>query len=380
MYFIIKYFNSNLLFNDGIYKVVYKDTIQYVVKNKYYKYIFYDSDNSYNVGDFLQIKAKSFRSSWQIKNYYLLSKRISGVIEYSKIDLVSNSWTLYKSLYEYSSNSSIYFQKYFMLLSLGYSNDISQEVYNQTKNLGILHIIVISGFHFSLIYKFLSYITLKLKIKFNELLCIFLIFIYYLLVNKNVSSNRAFFSIIFSYITSKFFKQKFKLIIPFFIGTIALIFNPFLLNSKGFWYTYVITFFIVLVNELKVKRFNKINKCFWYILLNFLIYLVSFQLGLAFNDSFNLIAFLNCLILIPLSQFLIINSIFLWFFKSYLSIIYKILDVLLEFLSYISYQIILSFRISYKLISIVIFNEIFMVYFLTFSKIKFKKEIKRLYN
>ena len=86
------------------------------------------------------------------------------------------------------------YTKYASLILLGIRNDNNAEVYNMTKELGIVHLFVISGFHIGILYFALErfFKVIRINETHRSLITMMIILIYLYLLNFPIASTRAF--------------------------------------------------------------------------------------------------------------------------------------------------------------------------------------------
>ncbi|EFF41503.1 MAG0480 family ComEC-like protein [Mycoplasmopsis alligatoris] len=365
---MIKYF-MNIFLKDinGIYKVYNIEYDYIIIKNDYFKFVFKDQNYNLKINDEVKIEGWVTNNSWNDNNYFNLSKKINGSIKIKNITIINSFLSLKQTILDFTEQQNDYFKKYFLLLTFGYYQQNNDEIFNLTKNIGIMHIIIISGFHFSLIYRLISKIIKFFNIKHYQLVAICIISIYFLFVNKSASSLRAYLAIIYLYFLDKYAQRKFKLIISFHLAILLLFLNPYYAYLKGFWYTFLITFFIDLFNY-KFKFLK--NKLLKYFFLSILINIISLMLNTYFLNTINLLSIVNIFIITPVVEFIIINSLLFWFISPYLAIIYYFLETLLNILSYVIWQVNFNNQFNYFLIPCILFCLYWLIYHINFYKLK----------
>lgn len=113
--------------------------------------------------------------------------------------------------------------------------DYDSNILDISKNLGIVHLIVISGFHFNIVFRIFNKLFSKLKFNLNIYFPLMFISVYFIFVNFSVSSLRAYLYIILVNLislikinnTSKYNFINEKLFIIYITLLISLLINPF---------------------------------------------------------------------------------------------------------------------------------------------------------
>ncbi|MBR4830701.1 MAG: DNA internalization-related competence protein ComEC/Rec2 [Bacilli bacterium] len=215
-----------------------------VVVNYYFKTE--KEKNSYNLeyGDHIKLKGEytsiSENTNFNMFNYkkYLYSKKIYYQFNASNIKLIKrNNNILFtiknlmvKRIEKYHS------KKYLYVFLLSNKNFLEDNLYSSYKNLGLVHLICISGMHITYIIMLLN----KLKIK-KIFIYIFLL-LYMFLLNFSISIVRCFLMFLLKNIKTKYkldiSNEKLLLIIML----ILLIINPFYIYNIAFIFSFVISF------------------------------------------------------------------------------------------------------------------------------------------
>lgn len=349
--------------------IVHKKTDSYFyIKNKSGWFLLFKKEEDFDLGDELTING-TFKQFEKIqKNLYFKSERIKGIVIAKNISVSNSYFSFQKLLNDYVENKGNYYKKYFLLLTFGFHSTSSENVFDLSKNLGIIHLLIISGFHFNLIFGIFKALFKKLKFKNYEVLALILITIYYILIAKNSSTFRAYFSILIVVLVKLKFKQNVKGYAPFIVGILAIIINPYIVVRQGFWYSYIISIFIFNFNKILKKYKSKYLRLFF---LSISIYVVSLIISLIFKNNINIFGYFNIILLTPVCEFLIINNLFFWWFVPYIDFMYKIFEYLLVILNYTSLIIEPNIRINFIFRCILFYLlHIFMNFFYFKNRIK----------
>ncbi|WP_161633605.1 DNA internalization-related competence protein ComEC/Rec2 [Fervidicella metallireducens] len=134
-------------------------------------------------------------------------------------------------------------------LLTGYIKDISLEDLNNFQNLGISHILAISGFNIGIVYMFVNIITRKLSARLRYFVVIITCFFYTVIGGFEASIFRAF--LIISIVTfAKMIRRPYDVVNGITLaGLIMLILNSFYLYNLGFLLSFTATYGIILLKD-----------------------------------------------------------------------------------------------------------------------------------
>lgn len=189
--------------------------------------------------------------------------------------------------------------QYSLMLILGIDT-LDDDTEDAISNLGIMHLFCISGMHINFILMFISILLSKLKINDNkiEVVQIICASILLLLTNFALSVVRAFLMFILTYIFKKL-KLKFSNLDVISISAILiLIIRPRYIYLLSFQLTYLVTFIIILTNDL-YKNKSTITTLITQSVISFA---VTFPIIVNMNYEINFMTFLfSSFISIPFS-------------------------------------------------------------------------------
>ncbi len=271
----------NLFITICFYNNIYKEENKKVIGK--ITYIKYDSDKTvidiknkkkyritlykeakYNYGDVVSVdglfKTAPNNTVFNLFNYnkYLLSKKIIMVSSNPNIKLIKNNTNiLYKIKNRMIKHIDNYqSKKYIKAFVMGDTNDIEDNVLTNYRNIGISHLLAISGMHLSLFLIIIN--SLFKKNRFKDLIIFsFLIFLLFI-TNYPESLIRCFLFIILKYINKRLKLNYNNLELLIFCFSILILYNPYFIYNIGFIFSIVITFFILLSkNILKDKSYFK---------------------------------------------------------------------------------------------------------------------------
>ncbi|KNF09370.1 DNA internalization-like competence protein ComEC/Rec2 [Gottschalkia purinilytica] len=194
---------------------------------------------------------------------------------------------------------------------LGDSTYLDENTQNKFRNLGIAHVLAVSGLHIGIIFAFILYILNFLKVhrKIASILAIILILIYGYIIGyppSVVRSSVMFSLLIVSTITYRRYDSINILALSAFI---MLIYKPLWLFNMGFQLSYVATLSILLFNS-KVKKIFSNKFRFLADILSPIIsvYIGMLPISLYYFNSLQIISILSNLVLVPLLSLSLIIS------------------------------------------------------------------------
>ena len=345
----------------------------------------YKCEFNYDIGTIIKLKGYfkeiTENSNFNLFNYkkYLMSLKIYKNFIFDEYEYINNSnniiYTAYNKLNKkISSLKSNYFLK---AMILGDQSNFDENIYENYKTNGIIHLFAISGMHVGIISSLLSLI-LKRFLKNYSYLIIYPVLLFYMLIINSASIIRSVLMFICTTLT-KLLKIKISNInILFYLLSINLFINPYNIYNTGFLLSYIIVFFLILSNK---KLENIKNYFLKMLMLSLISFLASLPIVINSNFEFNILTpFINVLIvpfvsiiLFPLSLIILIFPCF----DNVLMILLKGFDSLNVFFSsnaliinvaYISiyleiiyYLILLSYLSNNKHIYLLLFYIAFLI-------------------
>lgn len=196
---------------------------------------------------------------------------------------------IYKKTIKFFSKSfkNTNIKNLYLLLFWGYKENISKKFIFLLSEIGLLHIIVISGLHYNILKKYIAKIIYFFdfnKYLFNFIIfCILSIFTYVLYGSPyqqtNYSISRCFIMYLIWFL-NYIFKEAFEINKAFKLSVFyTIITNLYDLNNASLILTYIITFNVIYTNNL-LKKVKNVNKK--YILFNLYIYILNIPVTIYF--------------------------------------------------------------------------------------------------
>jgi competence protein ComEC len=284
--------------------------VTYYLKSKEEKEIF---TNNYLLGDYIEVegvmKVPSKNRVFNLFNYqkYLLSQKIYWLFNSDAITKISNNknkiFTLKnKMITRINKNKDT--SDYLKAFILGDKSEIDSVTLKNYQTNGINHLFAISGMHITLlsifILKGLSFINKRIKL--NYIATIILLIFYLILIGFQPSAMRATFLFILLTI-NKYLNLKIKTIYYLlFLVSVLLLVNPFYVYNLGFVFSFVISFYLIVFQNIINKHNNYITKILTVSLISFLA-----SIPILINNFFqiNLLSPVINIIFVPYVSFLL---------------------------------------------------------------------------
>ena len=328
-----------ILFSYYFNNIEEKDSYTYYVSDiksddSYYAYIdgrkvlIYDSNTEITPGSivtskikFYEVERKSYDTDFD-NEYYLKSNGIVGRGKATSSKVIRTSFSIYSLKYYYSNylkdNLSEESYAYVDALVFG-NNNLDSSIKDSYSILGISHILAISGMHIIFLFNFLSFLLLKIFHYYKKLIPISIICIFVILIGAPLSSVRAvLFLIIGSLNMGK--RRYTKLDILSISCILMLIINPYYLFNTGFILSFIVSFALIIKDNIFVKsKYMLINTYKLYIL----IFLITLPFVVNISNRISLLSILLspilsttlAYIILPISYVLSIVPITDYLFK-----------------------------------------------------------------
>jgi len=300
-----------------------------------------DNDNDFLLGQTLSfngtIKKAKTNTNPNLFNYkqYLLTKKIHYTIylESESINIINQSipfkyvaQTKFQNLIKNNFSSLPKDSRDLMVSTiLGDSSYLDDYQYDIYKDIGLIHLLAVSGLHINLISSFIIFIlaNLGLNRKLNLIITIIVITVYGYLIGYPPSSVRAILMISLSLYSSLVYKPYDSLNSLYIAAIISLFINPFWIFRVGFLLSYIASFSILVFS----KKMNQFFYPYKGRLINSLSTILSVNICLIpvqiyFFNSFNFLSILANLIIIPLASINLIIGFSSILFNKLIDILY----------------------------------------------------------
>lgn len=371
--YIIKY---KSVYQDKLYtltgkvsKVILSEKkVSFVLKDKENIQMFYYDDFDLNEGDNVTVNVLlSTPSNNTIPNTfnyqrYLYNNGIYKVGTVNKIEVIKKNNNILNNL-KSSLSKKVSFNPYLKLFILGDKKGID-ESYNYYKDIGVAHLLAISGMHVgvfvSIMRKILFFLSKKSQNKFISIVLLFYAFI----TGFTASILRV---VVFFIINSinkdydfKLSRMKVFLLSLYFL----ILINPFFITNVGFLYSFACFFTMIIINKYLHKNYFK-NL----VIITFYMTFFTLPITVSLNYEINLMVFVSNFLLIPFVSYILFPFALVTVLFKFLNPIFTFLTFIMEKVAY--YLSIVNFAkiiIPKTSIVFVIIYYILLIFFIYFNK------------
>lgn len=247
------------------------------------------------------------QANYRVFNYrsYLKSKGVFYEIDNPKIQILDSNISLKSRVVDLISqtletNLSLQASSFLKSMILGLENEL--DIVEDYRNLGLAHILAISGLHINLLIKFLDIIGKKLRIEkriYSIFIIIFLL-VYGYIVSFPVSLIRALLMYCLGVLAVYSLNVRDTINNMLFTIFIILIINPFYIYSLSFYLSFAAVFSIFYVGKNLKNIFTNLSD---FLILPLAIQIGTFPFLIYYFNQVNLISPLANLIIIPILSF-----------------------------------------------------------------------------
>ena len=371
--YIIKY---KSVYQDKLYtltgkvsKVILSEKkVSFVLKDKENIQMFYYDDFDLNEGDNVTVNVLlSTPSNNTIPNTfnyqrYLYNNGIYKVGTVNKIEVIKKNNNILNNL-KSSLSKKVSFNPYLKLFILGDKKGID-ESYNYYKDIGVAHLLAISGMHVgvfvSIMRKILFFLSKKSQNKFISIVLLFYAFI----TGFTASILRV---VVFFIINSinkdydfKLSRMKVFLLSLYFL----ILINPFFITNVGFLYSFACFFTMIIINKYLHKNYFK-NL----VIITFYMTLFTLPITVSLNYEINIMVFVSNFLLIPFVSYILFPFALVTVLFKFLNPIFTFITFIMEKVAY--YLSIVNFTkiiIPKTSIVFIIIYYILLISFIYFNK------------
>ena len=340
-YSIIAYINdkTNLKIGDVI---IYQFSKKEVTKNTVF--------NNFNYKEYL--KSLNIRSAIIINNYKLVKRG----------NLLYNFKNRINTLIEKKESKS--YIKTFLCSDKSELEKSVKDVYQQN---GISHMLAVSGFHVIFLLSFLKSLLRKTFLGERKIMiCLVIFSLFYLFIsNFSVSLLRASLLYFMTYFNNKYDFNLSKITIYLLILNICLFNKPFLIFNISFWYTFLLSFFLIINKRTYDSRIKDI------LYVSFFAFIVSSPLTIYLNYQINLLSIIYNILFFTVVCYVIYHLSFIALFAGFIdNLLYKII-YLFEYVN-VSLCKINCFKINVPHYNLYLLIIMYLMLFLFVYKSKYK--------
>lgn len=320
-----------------------KILVSYYIKNEQE---LEDIKNNYQLGNQLlvigNLTIPNKNTVFNLFNYrnYLKSKKIYWVYKATSIKKIDKNVSLWYKLKNavISRINQISSSNYLNAFILGDTSLIEEDVKKSYQVNGISHLFAISGMHVTLFSTLLLYLLKKMFKNniFNNIILILFLLVYAFLTNFTPSIMRTVILFILLFI-NKVFRFNIKTIYLLILTCIfLLIYNPFYIYNTGFMFSFTITFYLIIFNDLINNRKRYTSKL---LMTSFISFLASLPIVINNFFSINLLSIIFNLIFVTFVSYIIFPLTLITFILPIVSPLLNFFINILEALSLICSKI-----------------------------------------
>lgn len=239
------------------FEVIDRTNSSVIIKSSY-KLICYDSDYVLEVGDVIKAKVRivkfakpSYKGDFNYRNYYF-AKGIYNrgtILKYEKINHNNTIASFrFKAINYYENKLGKSASAYIKALIFGYS-DFDEKIQDAYSTLFISHILIISGMHILIIFKFLKLLfqkTFKLE---GTIISSLILGIYVIFLGFPISALRAYLFLILRLMNDRGRIKYTKLDIFSLSFLIMVLFDPFSSFQTSFILSFLVSFILIFKSE-----------------------------------------------------------------------------------------------------------------------------------
>ena len=348
--------------------VLSEGKVSFVLKSSENIQMFYYDDFNLNDGDEVTVNvvlsSPNKNTVPNTFNYqkYLYNNGIYKVGTVNKIEVIKKNNNILNNL-KSSLSKRVSFNPYLKLFILGDKKGIN-ESYNYYKDIGVAHLLAISGMHVgvfvSIMRKLLFFLSKKSQ---NKIISIVLLF-YAFLTGFTASILRV---VVFFIINSinKDYDFKLSRMKVFLLSLYLLILiNPFFITNVGFLYSFACFFTMIIINKYLHKNYFK--NLF---IITFYMTLFTLPITVSLNYEINLMVFVSNFLLIPFVSYILFPFALVTVLFKFLNPVFTFLTFIMEkvayFFSMINFTKIIIPKTS---IVLIIIYYVLLISFIYFNK------------
>lgn len=313
--FITKLKTYNSIYQDGNNTLICKvKTVKYdsnkisldLKCNENIKGYYYLENNNITImyGDIITINGEintpnnnTIPNTFNYKKY-LYNNKIYKIITINKFINIKHSNNLFVKLKQYIYNKCN--NKYLALFITGNKSLLEDNIYTSYQNIGVAHLLAISGMHIAVLIKILKKLFKYIPVNISNILIIIILIYYLYIVNYSVSVIRVILFFIINLINKQYNLELNNIKILLLTCFILLIYNPFYIYNLSFKYSFLASLGVILSS-----KYNSNNYIKNLLIISLFTLLLTLPITINLNYEINLILFISNLILIPLVTFII---------------------------------------------------------------------------
>lgn len=237
-------------------EITYISDSGFQVGNTFYQA--YDLKETLSVGDIVKVVAEqqdftTMNNDGSFDNkHFLMGKGIKYVASLQSYEIIDHHWHLQEALCQLiEKHIHPQLKDAYLYLLVGVKQEDTEQLLALAKDLAILHLLAISGMHFSLLQKYLDhFLGLFLSKKPTQMISFLVMGIYAVALGKNIAAWRAYLTKLLHTYTDLSPLNCLGL-----VGILFLVINPQVIFNMAFIYAFAIYFFVLLCLDIKHSSF-----------------------------------------------------------------------------------------------------------------------------
>lgn len=308
--------------------------VSFVLKDKENIQMFYYDNFDLNDGDkvtvYVLLSTPSNSTIPNTFNYqiYLYNNGIYKVGTVNKIEIIKKNNNILNNL-KSSLSKKVSFNPYLKLFILGDKKGISDS-YDYYKDIGVAHLLAISGMHVSvfvsILRKLLFFLSKKKQDKFISIILLFYAFI----TGFTASILRVVVTFIISSLNKNYDYKLSRMKMLILSMYLLLIINPFFITNIGFLYSFVCSFTMIIIS-----KFLKKNYFINLLIITFYMTLFTLPITINLNYEINLMVFISNFLLIPFVSYILFPLALLTIIFRFLNPIFTLCTLVMQKLAYL---------------------------------------------
>ncbi len=363
------YKNGNQLVTGKVSNVMSKEYgISFIINTKEKIKCNYSDKIELNDGDLVQVNIdindpsnNTIPNTFNYKKY-LYNNKIYKIGKVNNIKAIKKNTNIFLVVRSYIKKY-VSFNSYLKLFVLGDKSGISEN-YENYKNIGVAHLLAISGMHIGILILLIKKLAFFLtKNKQGIIICIVLLF-YAFIVSFTASVLRVVTTYILNYLNEIFEIKLSRYKILYYSMIILILINPFYIYNVGFIYSFLCSFSLVLIS-----KYLKKNYFLNLIIITFYLTLFTLPVTVNLNYEINILLILANFILIPFVSYVLFPFALIVLIFPFLNNIFNYFTIFMEKVAYlINYVSFTKITIPKLNIIYIIIYYIILLLFVIYNK------------
>lgn len=293
---------------------------------------------------------------------YLYNNKIYKIGKVNNIKILKNNKNFLIKIRN-SIKKYVSFNSYLKLFIIGDKSEIS-DTYENYKDIGIAHLLAISGMHIGILIYLIKKITFFLtKNMQGIIICIILLF-YTFIVSFTASVLRVVTTYFLNYLNEVFELKLSRFKIFYFSMLILLFINPFYIFNVGFIYSFLCSFSLILIN-----KYLKKNYFLNLIIITFYLTLFTLPVTVNLNFEINILVIVANFIMIPFVSYILFPFALIVLIFPFFNNIFNYFTIFMEkiasLINYISFTKIIIPKLN---VLFIIIYYILLILFVIYNK------------